>query len=70
MHNNPNVEAVLRRTREECLRGINNAHSYGGSSAWYYTHCGEIEMALHLGLITQERFEELNEEWHKHMPTQ
>lgn len=70
MPNNPNVEEILMRTCEECLRGISNAHSYGGRSAWYYTHCGEIEMAFHLGLISQERFEELNEEWHQHKPTQ
>ena len=69
MQNIPNVEEVLKRTREECLRGINSAHSYGGRSAWYYTHCGEIEMVFHLGLIAQERFEALNEEWHRHKPT-
>ena len=64
-----NIEDILSAARLECLRGMENAHSYGGRSAWYYTHCGEIEMAFNLGLLTQERFDELNRQWHEHQPT-
>lgn len=64
-----NVEDVLESTKAECLRGISNSHSYGGMHAWYYTHCGEIEMAYNLGLITQDRFDELRKEWDEHHPT-
>ena len=69
MPENLNVEDVLGAARLECLRGLLNASTYGGRSAWYYTHCGEIEMAFNLGLLTQERFDELRREWREHQPT-
>ena len=58
-----NVEEVLESTKAECLRGIEGSKTYGGRQSWYYTHCGEIEMAYNLGLISQERFDELRAEW-------
>lgn len=66
---NPSTEEVLERTREECLLAISNASTYGGKLAWYYTHCGEIEMVFQLGLITRDQFEVLHEDWRQHMPT-
>lgn len=68
MNTKRNAEDVLASTKEECLRGIANATEDAGRKAWYYTHCGEIEMAYNLGLLTLERFDELRSEWSQHRP--
>ena len=71
-----NVEKVLAETREEVLRHMDRSDPfYQGMNldrdfymAWYFTHVGEIEMAFHLGLITQARCRELKKEWETHHP--
>lgn len=68
MNTTRNVEEVLASTKAECMREIAGAKSYGGRLAWYYTHCGEIEMTFNLGLISRERFDELNADWKEHRP--
>lgn len=62
-----NVENVLVQCREECLRAMDNPNP-ACQSAWYYTHCGEIEMAGQMGAITVERMNELEAEWRKRKP--
>lgn len=69
METKRNVEEVLESTKAECLRMVQEAKTYGGRQAWYYTHCGEIEMAFNLGLISQERFDQLSREWKECKPT-
>jgi len=67
MNENINVEAVLNTTRAECLRGMESANM-DAQMAWYYTHCGEMEMASFLGAITNERMNALEREWRDHKP--
>lgn len=64
---NINAEAVLNTTRAECLRGMESANM-DSRMAWYYTHCGEIEMAAFLGAITIERMNALESAWREHKP--
>ena len=61
------AEEILFTTRSECLRGMESANM-GTRTAWYYTHCGEIEMACSLGAITKELMNALEVEWRQHKP--
>ena len=61
------AEAILSTTRAECLRGMDTGNM-DARLAWYYTHCGEIEMASYLGAITNERMNALESEWKEHKP--
>ena len=63
------VERVLESTRDEILHCIEYASTIEAKKAWYYTHLGEIEMAFFLGLISNDRSQELHEEWKTHLPT-
>ena len=67
MNENINAEAILTRTRAECLRGMESANM-DARMAWYYTHCGELEMASYLGAITNKRMNALEDEWREHKP--
>ena len=58
------AESILETTRTECLIGMSNA-SRDARVAWFYTHCGEIEMAKFLGLIDEDRRAELTRMWRK-----
>lgn len=64
-----NVEEVLEQSRQECLRGL-ESNSMSNRLAWFYTHCGAIELAGQLGAITLERMNELETDWRRHMPEQ
>lgn len=61
------AERILATTRAECLRGMESANM-DARMAWYYTHCGEMEMASYLGAITNERMNDLEREWREHKP--
>lgn len=67
MNKSINPETVLSTTRAECLRGMESANM-DTRMAWYYTHCGEIEMASFLGTITNDRMNDLEREWREHKP--
>ena len=63
------TKEVLTSTRAEALRSIDNPKSsIETKKAWYFTHCGEIEMCFFLELISDEEFAELIEEWSTHRP--
>ena len=62
-----NAEEILSSTRAECLRGMESANM-DARMAWYYTHCGEMEMASYLGAITIDRMNALEAEWRDHKP--
>ena len=63
------VKEVLENTKAEALRSIDNPEStIDTKKAWYYCHCGEIEMCFFLELITDKDFAELIEEWSNHRP--
>ena len=57
------AEEILENTKQEALRGIQQAGNTQARLAWWYTHVGEIEMTKFLGLITEDRRSELMEEW-------
>ena len=62
-----NAETILQQTRSECLRNM-DSDSAMTRAAWYYTHCGEMEMAAALGHITIDRLNQLEQEWAFHSP--
>lgn len=62
------TEHILETAKQEAERGIENAESRDAKLAWYYTHCGELEMSRFLENISGDRFYELEAEWKKHRP--
>lgn len=62
------TEEILAAVREEAERMVREAKSESGKLAWYFTHCGEIEMCRFLGLISEDRRHELEAEWKKLHP--
>ncbi len=60
-----NVEKVLAGTRKEAenaIKSINPNATRDCRVAWYWTYIGEVDMAVHLGLITDKRRQELYQE--------
>lgn len=56
------IEKILYNTRREAentIKSINPNATRDCRVAWYWTYIGEIDMAVHLGLITNERRKEL-----------
>lgn len=61
------AEEILKSTRLEASQVVDNPEaSRDARMAWYFTHMGEMEMAMFLGLIDEDRREELAEEWKTH----
>ena len=61
------TEEIIYAARGECLRNMESPNMLT-RMAWYYTHCGELEMASFLGAITNERMNALESEWREHKP--
>lgn len=62
---NQNIEeliAFLRAEAERAIRSKNENLTRDGRLAWYWSYIGGLDMANQLGLITDERFQELYEE--------
>lgn len=60
--NDKDIEKILYNTRREAentIKSINPNATRDCRVAWYWTYIGEIDMAVHLGLITDKRREEL-----------
>ncbi len=63
------AEEILKSTHQEASWIVDNPEaSRDARLAWYFTHMGEMEMAMFLGFIDEDRRAELAEEWkaHKH----
>ena len=61
------AEEILKSTHQEASRIVDNPEaSRDVRMAWYFTHMGEMEMAMFLGLIDEDRWQELAEEWKTH----
>lgn len=64
------VDQVLAEDHERTVWVL--AHTRGMSKeailSWWFEHIGRIDMAYEMGLITEERFCELCEEWETHYP--
>lgn len=63
-----NVEKLLKAMKEEAERGIRDGGKYESKVAWYWSHIGSIDMARQLGLITEERRQELYREFEEIKP--
>lgn len=60
-----NVEeliATMRAEAERAIRSENDNQTRDGRLAWYYSYIGALDMAFELGLITDERRQELYKE--------
>ena len=58
---NQNVETLLASMMEETRRMIATSSKEDGRVAWYWSFIGSLDMARQLGLITEERRQELYE---------
>lgn len=58
---NQNVETLLASMMEETRRMIAASSKEDGRVAWYWSFIGSLDMARQLGLITEERRQELYE---------
>lgn len=56
---NLNIETLIASMRDETERMIQEAARHDGKTAWYWSYIGALDMARQLGLITDERRQEL-----------
>lgn len=56
------IIALLRAEMERAIRSENENLTRDGRLAWYWSYIGALDMAHQLGLITDERLQELYEE--------
>lgn len=54
-----NAERLLASMEEEAVRMIENAGHQETRAAWYHSHLGSIDFARQMGLITEERRQQL-----------
>lgn len=53
------IEAILEGMKQETIRMVEQSESTASKAAWYWTHIGALDMARQLGLIAEERRQEL-----------
>lgn len=63
-----NVEKLLATMRREATGMIHEASTYEGKMAWYHSHLGSLDFARQMGLITEERRQQLYKEFGKGRP--
>lgn len=59
---NLNVEKLIASMQAETERMVKEAKSQDSKAAWYWSHIGALDMARQLGLITDQRRQELYKE--------
>lgn len=62
------IEKRLASMKEEAAREISRLSSRDAKLAWYWTHIGAIDLARQLDLITDDRRQELYEEFKPYKP--
>ena len=63
------TEELLEDLRQEAQREIEQAEgSYGTAHAWFYSHVGALDMCRQLGLISEERRDDLADAWFEANP--
>ena len=62
------AEEIIEATRQEVAGQIERSSTIEAKKAWYYTHCGELEMCRFLGLISADRLHELETAWKEYRP--
>lgn len=65
---NVNVETLLDGMKAETVCEIQRSSSYASKVAWYWSHVGALDMAGQLGLITEERRQQLSDELKQFKP--
>lgn len=65
---NNTVETLLEAMKEESVREIQQCAGYSSKVAWYWSHVGALDMASQLGLITDDRRQELYAEFRQYNP--
>ena len=63
-----NAEKLLALMKDEAVRGIQADVSMGSKAAWYWSHVGALDMARQLGFITEDRRQELYEDFRQFNP--
>ena len=63
-----NAEKILAAMRREATRMIHESKKYEGKMAWYHSHLGSLDFARQMGLITEERRQQLYKEFGKDRP--
>lgn len=58
-----NVELTLGKMKAEAVRMIKDAGCEEAKKAWYHSHLGSIDLARQMGLITEERRQQLYKEF-------
>ena len=59
------AEELLEAMKTESLRMIKSTHVLSVKNAWYYSHLGSLDFARQMGLISEERRQELYREFSK-----
>lgn len=62
------AETHLAAMKEEAAREIGRATSRDAKLAWYWTHIGAIDLARQMGFITDDRRQQLYEEFRQYKP--
>lgn len=57
------AEELLEAMKNESLRMIEATHVLSAKNAWYYSHLGSLDFARQMGLISEERRQELYQEF-------
>lgn len=57
------AEELLEAMKTESLRMIESTHMPSVKNAWYYSHLGSLDFARQMGLISEERRQELYREF-------
>ena len=57
------AEAILETMKNESLRMIHSTETSSTKNAWYYSHLGSLDFAKQMGLISEERRQELYREF-------
>ena len=63
-----NVEKLLASMRREATEMIHTGNTHEGKMAWYHSHLGSLDFARQMGLITEERRQQLYKEFGKDRP--
>lgn len=58
-----NAENILEAMKRETLHAIESAEREEARKAWYYSHLGSLDFARQIGLITEERRQQLYKEF-------
>lgn len=60
-----NAEYILEVMKRETIHAIESAERQEARKAWYYSHLGSLDFARQIGLITEERRQQLYKEFQK-----